>query len=64
MMGLPQNCNYLLEGGPLVVQVSPIVEHSRNSSVSVFYLAFFPESAFNFSELFLKAQHVCPFHDE
>ena len=31
--------------------------------LSVYQLALLSEAAFGFSELFLKTQHVCPFHD-
>ena len=50
--GTPQNWNYLLEGGPLVVhRLPPLDECSRNPSV---LLALLWESLFGFSEFFWK----------
>ena len=48
---------------PIVVQASPQGECSRYPSVSVYHLVVLWEAAFSFSELFLKTQCVCPFHD-
>ena len=46
--------NYLLEGGPLVVQAAPLGECSRNPSVSVHQLVLLWEAAFGFGEFFWR----------
>ena len=51
--GSKQYQNYLLEGGPLLVQTSPLHECSRKPSVSVCQLVLLWEAAFSFSEFFL-----------
>ena len=65
--GPEKTCNYLLEGGPLVVQVPPLGECSGNPSVSEYNLALLWEAAFGFSGFFFffgrPFQRFCPFHD-
>ena len=50
----PQNRNYLLEGGCLVVQVPPLGEWSRKPSVSVYQLALLWEAMFGLSDFLFE----------
>ena len=72
----PKNWNYLLEGGPLVVQASLLAECSRNPPVSVYQLALLWQAGFGLWNVFEDSsntlpiswwviyEHTCPHHTE